>query len=590
MNLIPLPSSSNYNLLQSGGNIVRKSDGTLYLVVENSTLGAIEVWKMDSSEFITKWTVSGDATARTIQLPTVSGGTFNYTVDWGDGTAPVNITTYNSANRIHTYAANGTYFVRIAGTMGAWNFNTGLGYTSNTKLNGILQWGDVSFYNLVYGFYNCTLQLSAQDSINYSGTSIAHLFERCNCGVLELSANIFKKCVNVTDASYLFYLGGYCRYPSELFKNCPLITTLSNAFAAQGSVPYAPPSDILHYCPLLTDVSFAFYHSDMSEFTVIPTDFFRYNPLITTFEAVFASSNGYITTIPTDLFRYNPLATSFKQAFYFQTRLVNSPPTDLFRYNPLVNNFYGTFGYCKFTSIPTDLFRYNPLVTTFREIFAGTAITAIPVDIFRYNTLVESFEQAFYNCNSLASLPTDLFRYNPSVTTFYQALASNYAFTTLPNDLFRYNTLVTNFSNVFNDCSKLTSLPTDLFTYNTLVTNFTGSFSACTSLATVPNSLFKYNTVADSFYMTFSNCPKLQLNANIFYGDGEQATRFLNQSPNFQYCFNRSSFTGVQGVAPDLWNCTFGTGTPIKTLCFGGAGNSLTSISNYASIPSTWKA
>ena len=54
----------------------------------------------------------------------------------------------------------------------------------------------------------------------------------------------------------------------------------------------------------------------------------------------------------------------------------------------------------------------------------------------------------------------------------------------------------------------------------------------------------------------------------------EQSTRFLNQSVNFESCFERTSFTGTIGEAPDLWNCDFG--------------NSLTSISNYSTIPSAW--
>ena len=105
----------------------------------------------------------------------------------------------------------------------------------------------------------------------------------------------------------------------------------------------------------------------------------------------------------------------------------------------------------------------------------------------------------------------------------------------------------------------------------------------------MPDYLFRYNVVCTSFINTFQNCTKLQIKATIFYADGEQSTRFLNQSVNFTNCFNRSSFSGTQGTAPDLWNCNFGTGTPTKTGAFGGAGNNSTSISNYTSIPSQWK-
>jgi hypothetical protein len=94
--------------------------------------------------------------------------------------------------------------------------------------------------------------------------------------------------------------------------------------------------------------------------------------------------------------------------------------------------------------------------------------------------------------------------------------------------------------------------------------------------------------LATNFSYTFYNCPKAQFNINVFYAIGESGTRFLNKSINFSSCFYRTSFTGTQGTAPDLWLCNFGTGTPTKTGCFGGAGNSLTSLTNYASIPIAW--
>jgi hypothetical protein len=182
--------------------------------------------------------------------------------------------------------------------------------------------------------------------------------------------------------------------------------------------------------------------------------------------------------------------------------------------------------------------------------------------LFRYNTGALSFAYAFYNCDAL---------------------------TTLPVDIFRYNVNATGFANCFYHCSGLTTLPADLFKYNVSVTIFAATFSTCAALATVSTDLFRYNALCLSFNATFINCPKLQQHATIFYGAGEQATRFLNQSVAFGDCFNRTTFTGTQGVAPDLWNCDFGTGTPSKGSCWAGAGNSLTSLSNYADIPVAWK-
>jgi hypothetical protein len=43
------------------------------------------------------------------------------------------------------------------------------------------------------------------------------------------------------------------------------------------------------------------------------------------------------------------------------------------------------------------------------------------------------------------------------------------------------------------------------------------------------------------------------------------------------------------GEAPPLWNCDFGTGTSTSAGCYGGGGNSASSLSNFASIPAGWK-
>jgi hypothetical protein len=85
----------------------------------------------------------------------------------------------------------------------------------------------------------------------------------------------------------------------------------------------------------------------------------------------------------------------------------------------------------------------------------------------------------------------------------------------------------------------------------------------------------------------FSGCVKLQLHATIFCAAGEEATRFAGQTVNFNSCFIRTSFTGLQGIAPDLWNYTMVSS--LHTTTFGGVGNSLTSLSNYALVPVGWK-
>ena len=260
-----------------------------------------------------------------------------------------------------------------------------------------------------------------------------------------------------------------------------------------------------------------------------------------------------------------------------------------------VTNGSGIFQGCTgLTYIPPGLFDGMSNVNTFYQVFNGcTGLTTITPNIFDKNPLVTSFAQAFANNGNLTAIPADLFKYNTQVTTFSYVFGgnpSNTHVTSIPVDLFRYNTLVTTFDNAFYGYAGLTSLPVDLFRYNIAVTSFYITFNYCTNLATLPNDLFRYNTLATDFRGTFNGNNKIQANANVFSSvAGWESTRFLNQSPNFTNMFTRSSFTGTQGTAPDLWNCSFGSGTPVTAACFGGAGNSITSLSNYASIPIAWE-
>lgn len=508
--------------------------------------------------FITEWTVSGDAAARTITLPLVNTRaegslSYNCTVDWGDGSALSTITAYDDADRVHTYAANGTYLVKIRGVCEGWSFNNG---GDKTKITRVISWGNASAFNgfkyLKGGFYGCSnLTSLGTGSILAAGTGVLtdgfyETFRSCTSLVLAgIPSDLFKLHTAVTSSAF-----------NACFRGCTALTSV--------------PAGLFQYNTLAANSAFSDTFRDCSNFTSIPADSFRYNTAIT--------SSGFYET--------------------FRDSKLGSIPTDLFRYNTLVGNdgFSTTFRGCTYlTSIPTDLFRYNTIVGSsgFASCFYGcTGLTSLPTDLFRYNTAASgpAFQNTFTGCTGLTSLPTDIFRYNTLASggAFQGTFQGCSSLASLPTDLFRYNTLVTAFYSTFQNCSALASLPSDLFRYNTACTTFLYTFLGCSSLATVGADLFRYNTLCTVFTETFENCYKLQQRADMFFAAGEESTRFHDQTVNFASCFKRASFTGTQGTAPALWSCDFGTGTPTKTDCWDGGGNSLTSLDNYASIPVEW--
>ena len=294
------------------------------------------------------------------------------------------------------------------------------------------------------------------------------------------------------------------------------------------------------------------------------------------------------------------------------------------------------------------------------------SLAALPAGIFDDCVAVTDFTDAC-RAMGLTAIPSGLFDNCVSVTNFTQTFADCTSLAAIPSGLFDNCTLVTSYVGTFTGCSSLTAIPTGLFdnAVPSDLMSFASCFANCTSLASVPDDLFKYNVPANTFASVFLGCDALQVNPLTFYSAGEEGTRFdTGTDTDLSNAFYRDAFTGVQGTAPELWNCYYDevinldvapatdwavgdtitgqtsgatavvvvkinnfsyriwkhfhtgtdfqlgevvgvTGVPAKLAdqgasrptflrqpsssgCFGGAGNSLASLTNYGSIPYNW--
>ena len=194
-------------------------------------------------EFITTWKTDnpGISENNQITIPTFSGETYNYTVDWGDGNTDSNIT----GNITHSYGAQGTYQVSIEGTFPRIYFNES---GDKDKILNIKQWGAIQWTSMESAFARCSnLSVAANDTPDLSNvTSLSRMFFYCNYGfdfsgnreytnfngvenfndwnvstITDLS-NMFDKSTfnqdisawvvsNVTNMSYLFFSSGFNR-------------------------------------------------------------------------------------------------------------------------------------------------------------------------------------------------------------------------------------------------------------------------------------------------------------------------------------------------------------------------------------------
>jgi hypothetical protein len=457
--------------------------------------------------------------------------------------------------------------------------------------------------SFMYTFSGCTsITTIPRDLFKYHTLlvgSFNYTFQSCN--IKFVPDDLFRYNANIRSGE-INYTFRYCvqleTIPVDLYRYNTLIDSLAGVFDGCYALQKIPDL-LLRYNSSVGSVSQLF--NNCMSITTIPTDLFKYTST-TGGQAFFATFNNCqnIEAIPVDLFRYKAGCTmdSFSGTFT-NCYKISSIPIDLFRYNTLVSGeaFRSTFSGCRtITQIPDDLFRYNTESGSFYATFSNCVnIPQIPVDLFKYNTKLASngMYSTFGGCVLITAIPVDIFRYNVSSDSAGSCF-SNTGITSIPVDIFRYNTYIYSFGSTFTN-TPIVSLPADLFKYNVRAYYCLGTFYGCYNLETLCAELFKYSTFDVSYTWqsfdyteAFRNCIKLQLRGDIFYSEGQQGTRFLNYNAKFTRCFDRASFSGVQGTAPDLWNCNFGNKTPVKTDCFNGAGNDASSISNYASIPAAW--
>jgi surface protein len=122
--------------------------------------------------FTTTWTTTSDGESITLPLPV--GGSYNFTVDWGDGQSGT-VTTWDDPARTHAYATAGTHTVTISGTIVGWSFDNG---GDRNKIVGISKWGTFNPGNRGGAFRGCeNLDITATDAPDLTGvTNLKEMF------------------------------------------------------------------------------------------------------------------------------------------------------------------------------------------------------------------------------------------------------------------------------------------------------------------------------------------------------------------------------------------------------------------------------
>jgi head-tail adaptor len=184
-------------------------------------------------------TGTGSSTATQYGLPTRASGTYNFTVDWGDGSTNT-ITTYNDANGLHTYGSAGTYTIKIKGVFsginttidtGAWN----LGRIDTLKILDIKSYGPLIIQDSL-AFKDCTnLTSSATDNLQFNTTDASGTFQDTNFNGVVNNWDVS----NITNFSDFFHGSQFnqdcnnwniskATSLSSMFESTPFNKSLSN--------------------------------------------------------------------------------------------------------------------------------------------------------------------------------------------------------------------------------------------------------------------------------------------------------------------------------------------------------------------------
>ena len=121
---------------------------------------------LPAGAFVTTWNVTASPYTVSILVEVHTGGTL--TIDWGDGTAAVEVAT--NGTQSHTYSASGEYQVSMTGDLS--RITLGDLDSTSSKLASIDQWGDIEWSSMERAFqYTTNMKYNASDVPNLSGVS-----------------------------------------------------------------------------------------------------------------------------------------------------------------------------------------------------------------------------------------------------------------------------------------------------------------------------------------------------------------------------------------------------------------------------------
>lgn len=409
--------------------------------------------------------------SKTVSIPMVLGGTYDYWIDWGDGTSSTQITAYNDTNATHTYVADGEYTIRLIGTLDQ------LEYTGNIAA--------------------CLKEVT---KCNLAFSVIKNMFKGCT-NLTNVVESIFSQTTMPTTAESVFEgCSKFGMIPVGLFDNMSGILSFKNTF--KGTSIINIPTGLFDSNNSATDFSGVF--ENCTRLVAIPMNLFKNNTSATTFANAFMGDIA-LTELPNTLFNNNVEVITYENVFSGCTG-IKELPINLFGDGALsVINFSGALYNVPLTSLPAGLFRQAYSATNYDNVFNFYGGN-IPANCFSgdnatyENALdVEGIEEIGDNGLNGLALSSDMFsgqdQASALITLGNDALWSKNAtsIANQPTQMFFRNTALTTIGNI---------------NFKPITETMGGMFYGCTSLENVSGFFYGDNNKPSlSVDITFENSP-----------------------------------------------------------------------------------
>jgi len=397
------------NVIFSAGNSMYCDEVSRQSIIDNYTWVITDAGKdtncPELDSFITTWRTT--AANQSITLPLVSGFTYSFDVNWGDGSSDT-ITAWDQAERIHEYATAGDYDVEILGVMETWR-------TSNTsQLINLKQWGDTGLTSCYQLFDKCpNMIVTATDTPNLS--TVATMY----C--------MFRDCTSLTSLNLSGWDTSNITTMTYVFNGCTSLTILNVSGWDTSSV--TAMGYMFFNCTGLTILNVSGWDtSNVTDFTQIFTNV--YTDLDFICESCTINNILFMPDkMKTCNMNNSTLIGNMDSMFLNTTNLTSIDMTNI--NTSAVTNMRYMFNTC--SSLTTlDLSSFDtPSVTTMYGMFRGCA-SLTTLNISGWDTSsVTDMGYMFYSCSSLTE--TDAVSFDmSSVTTAYDMfygvtlLTSNY--------------------------------------------------------------------------------------------------------------------------------------------------------------------